>query len=536
MLAWMLYVIMVTLLLSGGAYLAERALRLNRGGTRWIWLVAIATSLCMPIVADSVQSWLPNVVSPQVAREGAVLHQPIVQAMSPAIWIAAAAEAPAWLSNFDVLLRGLWLGASAALLLVLTGGFVHLALRMRRWQPAVVAGVPVLVTDEVGPAVVGILRPRIVLPRWVTHAPHTQQSAVLAHEQSHIEARDPQLFTLALALLVCMPWNLPLWWQLRRLRRAIEIDCDARILASGIDAASYGETLISVGEHRSMHIGALAATSGSRSFLEQRLRIMLSKPVKWRRAATAVLAGTSLCLAALAAQLSPPDAAEAPATRAVAPPGDANPDQAGRVAIKLPAATLDRYVGDYAQGDSAFVTVKREGDHLLLDFSSGPKSEILAESEDHFFVKGGDARVVFANDGSGKAPSAALWQMGRALPLTRVDAATVAEFKARLQARMQVQTPAPGTEATLRRLYAGIEAGKPNYEEMQPLLAEAIRRDLPKFMAQYKQLGPIESVKFAGVDGGGWDRYDVQRTNGRFQDAIIVGSDGKIAGYFSTQP
>ena len=71
---------------------------------------------------------------------------------------------------------------------------------------------------------------------------------------------------------------------------------------------------------------------------------------------------------------------------------------------------------------------------------------------------------------------------------------------------------------------------------MQPLLAEAIRRDLPKFMAQYKQLGPIESVKFAGVDGGGWDRYDVQRTNGRFQDAIIVGSDGKIAGYFSTQP
>ena len=150
-----------------------------------------------------------------------------------------------------------------------------------------------------------------------------------------------------------------------------------------------------------------------------------------------MLAGTSLCLAALAAQLSPPDAAEAPATRAVAPPADANPDQAGRVAIKLPAATLDRYVGDYAQGDSAFVTVKREGDHLLLDFSSGPKSEILAESEDHFFVKGGDARVVFANDGSGKAPSAALWQMGRALPLTRVDAATVAEFKARLQARMQ---------------------------------------------------------------------------------------------------
>ena len=536
MLSWMLYVIMVTLLLSVGAYAAERALRLNRGGTRWIWLAAIASSLCMPFVAESVQSWLPNVVSPQAAQESTVLHQPIVQAMSPASWIAAAAETPAWLSDLDALLRGLWLGASAALLLVLTGSFVHLALRMRRWQPAVVAGTPVLVTDEAGPAVVGFFRPRIVLPRWVTRAPRAHQAAVLAHERSHLDARDPQLFTLALALLVFMPWNLPLWWQLRRLRRAIEIDCDARILESGIDAASYGEALVYVGEHRSMHFGALAATSESRSFLEQRLRIMLGKPVKWRRAATAVLAGTSLCLAALAAQLSPPDATKPPVTRAVAPPADENPDQAGRVAITLPDATLERYVGDYAQSDNAFVTVKRAGDHLLLDFSSGPKTEVLAESEDHFFVKDGDARVVFANDGSGKAPSAALWQMGRELPLKRVDATTVAQFKAKLQERMQAQTPAPGTEAALRRLYAGIEAGRPNYEEMQPLLAEALRRDLPKIMASYQQMGPIVSLKFEGVDGGGWDKYEVQRTNGRFNDAIIVGSDGKIAGYFSTQP
>ena len=37
-------------------------------------------------------------------------------------------------------------------------------------------------------------------------------------------------------------------------------------------------------------------------------------------------------------------------------------------------------------------------------------------------------------------------------------------------------------------------------------------------------------------DGGGLDHYEVQRTNGRFQASIIVGSDGKIAGYFTTQP
>ena len=54
MLAWMLYVIMVSLLLSIGAFLAERAARLKRAGTRWIWITAIVASLLLPTVISSV--------------------------------------------------------------------------------------------------------------------------------------------------------------------------------------------------------------------------------------------------------------------------------------------------------------------------------------------------------------------------------------------------------------------------------------------------------------------------------------------------
>ena len=36
-----------------------------------------------------------------------------------------------------------------------------------RWTTERVAGVEVLMSDSVGPAVVGLLRPRIVVPRWV---------------------------------------------------------------------------------------------------------------------------------------------------------------------------------------------------------------------------------------------------------------------------------------------------------------------------------------------------------------------------------
>src|SRR5438477_356942 len=83
--------------------------------------------------------------------------------------------------------------------------------------------------------IVGLLRSRIVVPAWLLSAPESQQTAVIAHEQSHLEAGDPLMLTIALGLLVLMPWNFPLWWQLRRLRRAIEVDCDSRVLRRGID-------------------------------------------------------------------------------------------------------------------------------------------------------------------------------------------------------------------------------------------------------------------------------------------------------------
>src|SRR4029078_228106 len=106
------------------------------------------------------------------------------------------------------------------------------------------------------------------------------QTSAIAHDQPHLDARDPQLLTLGLALLVFMPWNLPLWWQLRRLRYAIEIDCDARVLKGGVDPQHYGATLIALVERQSAYVGAVAAMSESQSFLEERIEHMFRKPVR----------------------------------------------------------------------------------------------------------------------------------------------------------------------------------------------------------------------------------------------------------------
>jgi bla regulator protein BlaR1 len=523
MLAWMLYVIMVTLLLSAGAYLAERAARLKRGGTRWIWITAIAASLLIPTVIASVTVQLPSILSPQVAQKVVVLRDATNQALSPLFWLSGSAAEPAGWRDLDALMKNLWRGASAAMLLALIVSGALLFMRKRRWRKGPVAGTEVYITEDVGPAVVGLLRPRIVVPRWVTMALPSHQNAVIAHEQAHLDARDPQLFTFALALLVFMPWNLPLWWQLRRLRYAIEVDCDARVLRGGMDPSNYGETLIAVGERQSAYIGAVAAMSESRTFLEERIRIMISKPVKWRRIGVAALASLSIGLTALAAQVSPPNTTATAASEIPRPHGQ-------RVAVKLPAGVLDRYVGTFKLNDQTYVSIRRDGDSLLARITGQPEFEIYAEAEDQLFWKVVDARLVFANDGSGTAPSAVLHQHGHQIPMARADASEAAAVQQALDARVQAQMPTPGSEAALRRTITAMSSGEINYSDMEPMLADATRLQEEQILALMKQFGEVKTITFKGVGDAGWDSYEVQHANGRLNYRIVMATNGKIAG------
>jgi len=523
MLAWMLYVIMVTLLLSVGAYVAERAARLKRAGTRWIWITAIAASLLIPTVIASVSVQLPNVLSPTVAQKMVVLREVTTQALSPVTWISGGAAEPRGWRDFDGTVTTLWRAASAAMLLALIVSGLHLALRKRRWRAGNVAGANVLVTDEVGPAVVGLLRSRIVVPRWVTLAPPAHQAAVIAHEQSHLDARDPQLFTFALTLLVLMPWNLPLWWQLRRLRYAIEVDCDSRVLRGGIDPAHYGETLISVGERQSAYIGAVAAMSESKSFLEERIRIMISKPGKWRRVGFAALASLSIGLTALAAQVSPPNATDPPAAE-----GGAN-KTGERVAIALPASTLDRYVGVYKLDDLQTLTVSRKGTGLQAQVTAQGAAEIFAENETSFFYKIVNAQIDFVAEAGVPATSLVLHQNGAEIAMPRLDDATASQLKANLAARISSNVAAPGSEVAVRSLAEGIAAGSPNYDEMEPMLGKVVRDKLSYLQQSVGSLGAIQSVEFVRVGDGGWDVYRIKYAGGTLMWRITMAPNGKVA-------
>jgi beta-lactamase regulating signal transducer with metallopeptidase domain len=526
MLAWMLYVIMVSLLLSVGAFLAERAARLKRVGTRWIWMTAIVASLVLPTIITSVSFELPDVFGESASSKYVALRQATSQHLSPAVWITGSAEPATWRSSNDLVKR-VWLGVSIAMLLALVASGAQLFLRKRHWRRETVAGASVLVTSDVGPAVVGLLRPKIAVPRWVTMALPSHQAAVIAHEQSHLEARDPQLFTLALALLVFMPWNLPLWWQLRRLRYAIEIDCDARVLKGGVDPAHYGETLIVVGERQSAYVGAVAAMSESKSFLEERIEHMIRKPVRWRRLGAATLASFSIALTALAAQVSPPNA-ETPA------PVAGTPAAPVRKEITLDNATLDRYVGYYKFGDHLIFTVKREGNRLLAQITGQAFLEMYPESESKFFYKMVDAQAEFKSESGGAAESVTMFQGGQVVTMPRVDAAVAEQMRADLAAKMASQTGTPGGEAAVRLLSDGTATGNLDFSKLSPELADVVRKQLPAMQPQISSLGALKSVTFRNVTSQGADLYLATYERGSMAWRIVLGPDGKIVGAMVT--
>ncbi len=211
MLAWMIYVIAVTLLLGAAALAAERRARLRRAPSRWFWAMAIIASLLLPTIIASVSIQLPSIVNSPVQRKIIALREVTSARLSPRSWMTQRAMGATASRSVDVFLQRGWAFVSAVMLVVLASSGTHLSWRKRRWPKGTVGTACVFLAPDVGPAVVGLIRPRIVLPTWFSQLPASVQAAIVAHEQSHLEARDPQLLTIALFLLVLMPWNLPLW-------------------------------------------------------------------------------------------------------------------------------------------------------------------------------------------------------------------------------------------------------------------------------------------------------------------------------------
>lgn len=282
-LSWLVYAFSVSALLTVAALFGEAGLRAWRGSGRWAWLGAMAASALLPLAA-----WL----SPAELPAPEPLVVPMLQ-LAPIIAAPVAGTAgPDW----GELLRYGWLSGTLLTLAVLL--LSHRALRRaeRGWRAEELEGTPVLVSRDVGPAVLGVIRPRIVVPEWLLGLEADMRRLMLLHEEQHRAAGDPRTLLLGLLLCAALPWNPLVWWQLHRLRVAMELDCDERVLARSVDPARYGHLLLEVGRRRTQRHLLAAAFAEPRVLLERRVRALLRWP-RARRPVTALsLGGAALLL------------------------------------------------------------------------------------------------------------------------------------------------------------------------------------------------------------------------------------------------
>ena len=323
-----MYALLVGLLLGVLAVLAERGVRLVGGPTRFVWAVAMSAMVVFPAAALLMRE--PTIVpAPTVLRGGEVA------APGGSVGMSAIRDDNALVANtaperltkrwrellnrirdgaarYDDLLLALWAVVSAFLL----GLMLHALSEARRMRMGLksetVCGTTVLVSEEIGPAAMGGNPRAIVIPRWVMALDDSLRSLVIRHEQEHLATRDPAMLTTALCTLVLMPWHPVLWWSWRRLRLAIECDCDARVLRREPSPNKYGQLLLLVSHHRStsprgqrLLMSLAAPLSPQASQLKQRIDAMTTRPTRHKRSTIAALAagviGASLLIAAVPA-------------------------------------------------------------------------------------------------------------------------------------------------------------------------------------------------------------------------------------------
>lgn len=239
---WLAYAVAVACVLGLAALILERAFRWLGWAARVLWLGALVATLMLtglamrPTTRVAVGGPRPGIESGVIAA--ARLDVDVESSMAGVM---------ANLSWLDRPLLIAWAGMSGVAFALLMGSAWRIRRKRMRWQRAVVDGVPVRETDGLGPAVVGLVRSEIVIPRWVRELDPADRQLVLRHEAEHVRARDPQLMFVVLLARAVMPWNPGILWLVRRFRAATEMDCDRRVLGTPCLPARYAALLIDIG-------------------------------------------------------------------------------------------------------------------------------------------------------------------------------------------------------------------------------------------------------------------------------------------------
>ncbi len=361
--AWMLTVSVIGALLLLAALAGDAACARLGWPRRWLWATTMVAMCVLPLVPHSVpllpdaafvshgrqpiapaQHAITPLLRPTGAPTGAppiadvptrgstVDARPVATSTplerSPMRTASTAPRGPRFfvtdsspLVRADAPLVVLWAGLSVTVVLLIATAMHRLRRERATWVPAdgatrravrVIAGdaVPVWRSTHLGPAAFGVGAMHVVLPRWIDELGAAERALLIAHESEHVRGRDPRLLAAALALVAALPWHLPLVFAYRRLCRAVEHDCDARVLAVHADVRSYGRLLVRTAEwllegQRTWRgpgvarwiLAPVPAFAAPASELEARLRALGRRRRSWHTHLGALLGGIGALVA-----------------------------------------------------------------------------------------------------------------------------------------------------------------------------------------------------------------------------------------------
>lgn len=295
MIMWMAYAAVIGGLLAAGGWACERLCEAMGWPRRFPWLVALTLAVVIPLSARPPAPTLETPVnaSPAVEQAVAGAQRPVEVIPGPTLDRMAAMS---------------WGAASLATLLVFGAILALMARSRRRWPRRSVDGEDVYVSEGFGPALIGVARPSVVIPDWLFRASDRAGRVAIQHEREHARARDHLTLLYGAVIAALFPWSPAVWWMVRNLRGAVEIDCDRRVIASGIPADDYGRLLLAIGVGRHRRWVLTPALVESRHSLERRLKIMAARKMKRSPLRAVTLAGLTLAAVVIACDANAPTA------------------------------------------------------------------------------------------------------------------------------------------------------------------------------------------------------------------------------------
>jgi len=399
--AWIAYGLVVSGILCVAGVLTERASRWIGVPTRWAWATAIGLGWALPFLARSPANPVVSLSEPvglTAAPSGQVGANFFGQILAiPGQFLASLAEMWSALiaagALVDLPLFVFWLGAASLLLSALAITYRRLRIKAFSWPERDIEGHPVRISEDLGPAVLGVRRGQVVLPRWAVECPENHRRLIVLHEAEHLRAGDERLLFAAVIAVALMPWNLFAWWQLRRLRLAVELDCDRRVLGTGVQIREYASLLLEAGSRRGASPMTAAVFVHFHSQLGRRIREMTEKRKgpRYVPAALALLGALVLLVAACQTPVptDPADLQEVTAGKQVSHVDPADGAELQRILEEEDGFTLviEEVDGDTYVVDAAKVGQLREEGHAGL---------LLRKLKEH-----GDVRLTLVHeDGS----------------------------------------------------------------------------------------------------------------------------------------